>query len=180
MIVVSAIIRFLLAVILFRAALHKLRDRSRFQAELAAYQLLPTRLLPLATPVLIVTEAFTALSLLNMAWGFPTFLAAALFFIYAVAMAINLLQGRTHIDCGCSGPLGASKKISWILVMRNAGLVFLALLCTLPTITTILSTPTLSTLDGFIILSGAVVSLLLYETIEQAIANAQGYQRWTH
>jgi uncharacterized membrane protein YphA (DoxX/SURF4 family) len=173
--IAAMIIRLFLSVILIRAALHKFRDRKNFEAELKAYQLLPESFLSIAAVVLFFTEALTALMLLNVDWKFPVLIAAFLLFTYSLAMAINLLKGRIDIDCGCTGPSGAKKTISWPLVFRNLVLVFLALLCVTPQ-----ATPSVSGPEQFMILAGTAVSLLLYETIEQAIANAQGYKRWIH
>ena len=39
-------------------------------------------------------------------------------------MAINLLRGRTHIDCGCFDST-LKQPLRWILVLRNAVLVLL-------------------------------------------------------
>lgn len=52
--------------------------------------------------------------------------AAALVVIgaYGVAMAVELLRGRTH-DCGCGGVLG-NRDLSWALIARNGILVLLA------------------------------------------------------
>jgi hypothetical protein len=176
----TIIIRLFLSIILIRAALHKIHNRKVFQMELSAYQLLPASLLSLSTFVLMVTEAFTAITLLNSAWIIPALISAVLFSIYAIAMAINLLKGRTNIDCGCSGPIlssteRAKKNISWLLVFRNLILSSLALFCT-----TTITIHIASTLELFIIAAGTAVTLLLYETIEQAIINTQGYQRWKH
>lgn len=179
--VIAIILRLLLSVILLRAVLHKIRDRRKFQSELAAYQLLPTSflslpLLPIATYALIAVELLTSITLLDTAQATPALLAASLFAVYGAAMAINIFRKRTDIDCGCSGPSGVKKTIAWPLVLRNVVLVLLALFCAV--------TPIVSTaIHGawvFMILAGALVALLLYEAIEQAIANTQGYQRWTH
>ncbi len=171
--IVTMIIRLFLSVLLFRAALHKQGNHKTFQAELGAYQLLPESLLPLTTFTLIFTEAVTSILLLNNQWQFPTLIAAVLFCVYALAMAVNLLKGRTSIDCGCGGLRAAKKTISWSLVIRNLILAVLALLCTQAAIA---EAP--GSLAIFIILAGAAVSLLIYEAIEQAIANIQGYRRW--
>jgi hypothetical protein len=178
MLVLTMIIRLFLSVILIRAVLHKVRDHKKFQSELAAYQLLPTSLfsfslLSLATWVLILIEAFTSVLLLDPTRGFAALVAAGLFCLYALAMAINLVRGRIYIDCGCSGVAGVKKTISWSLVTRNLVLATLAMLSS-----SAFATHPMNALELFIILAGATVSLLLYETIEQAIANAQGYQRW--
>ena len=50
--------------------------------------------------------------------------AALLLSVFAVAMGINLLRGRRHIDCGCfQGTL--KQPLSWTLVSRNALLALL-------------------------------------------------------
>jgi Methylamine utilisation protein MauE len=50
--------------------------------------------------------------------------AAVLLGVFALAMGINLLRGRRHIDCGCFQ--GALKQtLCWTLVGRNALLALL-------------------------------------------------------
>jgi len=173
MMIAAVIIRLLLAVIFLRAALHKLRNYKTFQAEMNAYQLLPLAWLPAAAALLIGIESATGILLMNPVWTMGLCLAALLLIIYAIAMMINLLKGRRTIDCGCGGPLAAKKTISWSLVIRNFILALLALFCT-----TALLMRSLDTLEVFIIFSGVAASLLIYEAIEQAIANSQNYQRW--
>lgn len=175
MTIAAIIMRLFLSVILIRAALHKIRARKKFQAELQAYQLLPEFSLSATTWLLIFTELSCSVLLLDPTRSFPALITAILFCLYALAMAINLLKGRTNIDCGCTGPTGIKKTIAWSLVIRNVILAFLALLCS--SVTSVQNT---GALELFIIMAGAVVSLLLYEAIEQGISNAQGYQRWTH
>jgi len=173
MMVAAVIVRLLLAVIFLRAALHKLRDYNTFQTEMSTYQLLPRSWLSVAAVLLIILEAAAGILLMNPVWVMGLCLAALLLSIYAIAMMINLLKGRRTIDCGCGGPLAAKKTISWSLVIRNGVLALLALLCT-----TSLLTRSLDMLEVFIIFSGVAASLLIYEAIEQAIANSQNYQRW--
>ena len=56
----------------------------------------------------------------------PEAAAAGLLSAFAVAMGINLLRGRRHIDCGCFQ--GALKQpLRWTLVIRNALLALLLL-----------------------------------------------------
>jgi len=104
----------------------------------------------------------------------PALFAAGLLGLYALAMAINLFRGRNHIDCGCSGPSDRTQIISWSLVKRNLVLVLLALFCV------VAPTRDINTAQLLIILAGTAVTLLLYAAIEQALANIQGYSRWTH
>jgi hypothetical protein len=49
---------------------------------------------------------------------FSAVLAVALLFIFSMAMALNLVQGRNDLSCHCEGALG-NHKISWWLVERN-------------------------------------------------------------
>jgi uncharacterized protein (DUF58 family) len=44
--------------------------------------------------------------------------AAALLMIFAAAMAINILRGRSHIDCGC-GRSQLRQPLHWGMVVRN-------------------------------------------------------------
>jgi len=173
MTIATMILRLFLSVLLMRAALHKLRDRNTFQAELGAYQLLPSSLLSIASVLLIACESTTSVILMNPAWTTGLWLAAMLFLLYAAAMMINLMKGITNISCGCDGPFAAKKTISWSLVLRNLSLTLLALLCTVP-----INKPSLHTFDLFIILAGVAALLLIYEAIEQAIANSQRYRQW--
>jgi hypothetical protein len=169
----AMITRLFLSVLLLRAALHKLRDRKIFQAQLGAYQLLPSSLLSTASAILIAGESATSVILMNPAWTTGLWLAALLFLLYALAMMINLMKGVTNISCGCDGPFAAKKTISWSLVLRNLLLTILALLCTVS-----VNRPSLHTFDLFIILAGVSAFLLIYEAIGQAIANSQHYRQW--
>jgi hypothetical protein len=50
----------------------------------------------------------------------------ALLAVFAAAMAINLLRGRSAIDCGC-GQSFLAQTLSWTLVVRNGVLAALLL-----------------------------------------------------
>ncbi|MEF9603853.1 methylamine utilization protein MauE, partial [Paracoccus sp. PXZ] len=52
--------------------------------------------------------------------------AAGLLLVFAAALAINVLRGRTQIDCGCFRN-GLKQPVSWLLVLRNLVLTGLAL-----------------------------------------------------
>ena len=45
----------------------------------------------------------------------------SLLLIFAAALAVNVLRGRTWIDCGCFRN-GLKQTVSWLLVARNIGL----------------------------------------------------------
>lgn len=175
MIIVAAILHLLLAMTFARAAVHKLNDRQQFRAGLTAYNLLPTRLVPLAATMLASAEVIAALLLLQLSSAAGLLLAAALLMLYATAMAINLVRGNTQIDCGCGGPLAVKKTISWQLVLRNILLATLALCASAVTPSLALAS-NITTL--LLILAGTASSLLLQEAIEQALANSQRYRHW--
>lgn len=116
-----------LALLLSAAALHKWRDRAAFTQVLRNYGLLPARLEKPLTLLLVVLELSAAVALLLPAWRAPAALvAAALLLLYAVVMALSLLQGRRIADCGCH--VGEQRQaVSTPLVWRNLLLALLAL-----------------------------------------------------
>ena len=114
------------------AAGHKLADRERFLAVLSNYDLVPARLVPLAGMAIVAAEVGAALLLvLPPVRTLGAYLSVALLAAYALAIAINLLRGRTRIDCGCLG-FGRHDRIAWTMVARNLVLIALALALLLP------------------------------------------------
>lgn len=172
MIVCVLVLRVLLSFVLARAVLHKWRARAHFVEQVRAYRLLPDALVAPVGMVLLIAETSAAIALLDPAWQAPALVAAALFATYAAAMAINLVRGRTEIDCGCGGPLAARTTIDWLLVSRNALLVVAALIVFAIVI------PALPSIQRLIVLPASAVTVLLYEAVEQAIANRQRVLRW--
>jgi len=117
-----------LALLFGMAAQHKLGllKNKRFAAQLQAYGLLPEPMVgPLARalPWLELAIAFALLMPLLRDAGAVA--GSVLLLVYAIAMGINLLRGRSDIDCGCGD---APQKLSWWLVARNAALAALVLL----------------------------------------------------
>ena len=131
--VASTIIALGVALLFGAAALHKLKDWSRFRTALAGYNLVPSSLNPAAALGLVALESLTAATLpFTASRRIGAFLAAALLVSYALAIGINLLRGRTSIDCGCLGA-GQRNRIGGWMVIRNLGLVAATLSATLPT-----------------------------------------------
>ncbi|WP_454915177.1 MauE/DoxX family redox-associated membrane protein [Xanthobacter sediminis] len=117
-------------VVLARAALHKAAAWTEFRQTVADYALVPERLVPAAAGALLAAELCAiGLLLAPPLRAIGGMLAAALLALYGLAMAVNLLRGRTAIDCGCGG---AGQPISWGLVARNGVLAALALLAAQP------------------------------------------------
>jgi hypothetical protein len=108
-----------LALLFALSSWSKLRDRAVFAATVADYHLVPDALTgPLATAIPF-TEAVIAPALLfegtrvtAAAW------AAGLVLLFSLAVLVNLLRGRTYIDCGCfSGAF--RQRIGWDVLARN-------------------------------------------------------------
>ena len=118
-------IRTLIALVFLSAAIGKMRNWPIFQGVVANYRLLPQVLVGPVTYALPPAEAAIGAILptgLFAPWAEGA--AALLLGAFAVAIGINLLRGRRHIDCGCfQGTL--KQPLRWTLVSRN---VLLALL----------------------------------------------------
>lgn len=111
-------LRFLLAWVFLAASLSKLVSWAEFRAAVAAYHLLPERLVSVVGSLVPPLELACGLALLLGA-GLPLagLVSGVLLVAFAVAIAMNLIRGR-DIECGCGGP-GARRRISWPLVARN-------------------------------------------------------------
>lgn len=152
-----------LALLFLRAAWHKAGDYGRFVGFVADYHLVPDRLLGPVSRLLIAAE-FAVVALLVWpplaVWG--TAGALVLLGLYALVITVNLLRGRTRIECGCGG---AAQPLSWLLVARNGVLMALAVLAlAIPySLTDVLET-------AVALLAGALV-FSLYVIAEQVMAN---------
>jgi len=112
--------------VLVGAAFAKALHWTAFKGVVGSYRLLPEVLvIPFAfflPPVEIATGLAAAL---RAALPWSLWAAAALFIVFAIAMALNLLRGRTHIDCGCFQS-ALRQPLEWRLVVRNVVLALLA------------------------------------------------------
>ena len=164
------------ALLLATAAWHKLSNHVRFRGILEAYRLLPETLV---TPA---AWSFAALETgLAIAWasgwnlGATAAATAALLGVYTLAIGLNLLRGRTYIDCGCGfGTAGENgQQLSNRLVLRNALLIAAALAAALPP-----TTRELLSID-YLGLAGACIALaLIYAGGNQLLLNAQAINSW--
>lgn len=117
--------------VLATAGLAKVRHRALLPGVVANYRLLPDALIaPVAAllpPGELALGAGMIVSGLSGGLLRPLgFIAAALFLVFAGAMAINVRRGRTQIDCGC-GHSGLRQPIGPALVARNLVLAAFAL-----------------------------------------------------
>lgn len=108
--------------LLFLAAgIAQWRHRALLPGVIANYRLLPAALVGPAAAALPLAEVATGMALLIGLHPLPVLLAMALLLLFAGAMAINILRGRGHIDCGC-GHGALRHPIGWPLVARNIAL----------------------------------------------------------
>lgn len=114
-----------LCLLFARAAWHKLAEFTEFTGFVADYKLVPEALvMPVSMAVVGAEVLVVLLQLVPGAQVFGLVLAMAILGLYAAAMSINILRGRTSIECGCGG---AVQPLSWSLVWRNGVLVLMAL-----------------------------------------------------
>lgn len=114
-----------LVCVFLRGAAHKFFDFTWFSHILAEYRILPAGVAVPAAGLLMGLELAVSLGLVvPQTRSIAALAAAGLLLLYAAAMAINLLRGRSRINCGCGG---AGQGISWFLVGRNVALTGLAL-----------------------------------------------------
>jgi hypothetical protein len=159
-----------LALLFAVAALHKLRDPRGFTATLADYRLLPDGIAGVAGIMLVGTELAVVVALvIDRRAGLAG--AAALLVLYAGAMAINLVRGRRHIDCGCAGP-AARRSISGPLVGRNVILAALALAALAPVVPR-----QLLWIDGVTIVAATVALAACWAAMDRLLALAPGLAR---
>lgn len=103
------------------AAVAKFIAFHSFIGAVAQFQLLPFRFVRPAAWAIAATELLTgAFLLIGKLIPESALVAAALFGLFALAVAINLRRGRDQVSCGCFGAAGS--RISWWLVARNASL----------------------------------------------------------
>jgi hypothetical protein len=95
--------------------------------------------------------------------------ACGLLLLYGLAIGINLLRGRSEIDCGCLGPAGRQSLSSWLLA-RNSLLALGAALSSLP-----LSDRSLHAIDGATLFGGLITLVLLFHAVDLLAAN---HSRW--
>lgn len=165
-------IRIALAGLFAWAGWHKLRDAGDFRETLAGYRLVPAGALGAAATAVVIVEIALAGCLPFSALRTGALTAAiSLLAVYSAAIGVNLLRGRRHIDCGCSGAAQAQPLSEWLL-LRNALLIGLAGLA----LQTVEARPA-AWLDGVAIAGGVLFGAASYAAMNQLIANAPAHAR---
>ncbi|MCY3622573.1 MAG: methylamine utilization protein MauE [Gammaproteobacteria bacterium] len=117
------------ALLLGTASWRKLRGLDEFRAVLADYRLIPACATKPAALAVSTVEGVLAGFWLVAPWRVEAAILAGvgtalLMAAYGSAITVNLLRGRSWIECGCGG----GEQLSWILVLRNLVLTGFALL----------------------------------------------------
>ena len=161
---ITIVIATSLAILFLLAARHKISAPRWFEAQLAAYRLVPDSLLTPTARVLPWIEVAVALGMLfDLTRPFAAITAALLLSVYAAAMAINLRRGRSAIDCGCGD---TPQPLSSLLILRNTVLALGAILLLAP-----VATRQLSPLDMLFALLFVAICSLGYTMMEHLSRN---------
>ncbi|MCI4590472.1 methylamine utilization protein MauE [Sphingobium sp. BYY-5] len=135
------------------AGIAQWRHRALLPGVIANYRLLPASLVGPAATALPLLEVATGAALLLGLHPLAVLVAMALLLLFARAMAVNILRGRGHIDCGC-GHGALRHPIGWPLVMRNIALAAVLALRLLPV-------PPFAPMDFATALAGGIAIALL-------------------
>ncbi len=175
------LIAMLFALLLIMAGAHKLGDRLRFQGILSNYQILPEHLVGLVSRIVPVVEI-----LIGLGWVFARRIelvsaaTAALLMAYALAMGINLLRGRSYIDCGCGfnsvrtkHANGDIQQLSMWLVFRNLALIALAILANSG-----ITPRSFAAVDYFSIIAATLALVFAYSAFNQLLVNHNAINSW--
>jgi hypothetical protein len=147
------------------AAFLKARNIGAFTAVLGNYRLLPKVATPIASFLVLLCEATTAVLLLAPPTrAMAAIMGAGLCLLYSLAIGINLKRGRRDLDCGCLGPM-KRRPISGWMVWRNLALAATLLIICLPW-----SSRALGGIDLLTIAAGALALALLYATVDSLMA----------
>lgn len=120
MILVAFLLRVVVALVFLRSGAIKALNVADFRQAVRNYELLPPRLIGATAHGVPVIELVAAgLLLLGVELRAVSMVVAVMLVVFCVAIAINLLRGRT-ISCGCSGLVASD--ISWRHVIGNCAL----------------------------------------------------------
>lgn len=124
--VVTTFVRAFLILLLASAAIPKLRHGEEFFGVVRNFRLMPEWLArPFAVALPWLELGLAAGLMFPVTAPFAAGAAGGLLVLFGLAIAINVVRGRTAIDCGCFRN-GMKQKLSWLLVGRNAGLALMA------------------------------------------------------
>ena len=159
-----------MALIFAVAAVHKLLSLAVFIEQLTNYKLLPEKWAPLVGTIIPWLELGAVILLINSSTRTTgIIMLGILIIIYTAAIGINLYRGRVDIDCGCLGDNGNQlneQKLSGWMILRNIIIGMFIVCAALGT-----GQRSLSWLDSVNILFVTLSIIILYQIINQLIAN---------
>lgn len=165
---ITLVISASLALLFFMAARHKMTSALEFQGSLSAYEILPEAMVPPVAKVLPYVEMAVAILILIPATReFAAFVAILLLSVYALGMAVNILRGRSNIDCGCGGQ---PQILSVWLLLRNGVLIAGGGLLLFPA-----SDRTVVWADFLFLILMTTVLAMTYLLVEQLVRNHNGF-----
>ena len=115
--VIAVAVQIAIGLIFLQSSLAKTLRWHEFKGIVHAYELLPGWAAAVAAGGVLVVELFTGVALVAGWTPVAALVAAGLLAIFAAAMAVNILRGRTSLDCGCFQ--SAKQPLEWRLVVRN-------------------------------------------------------------
>lgn len=126
-ILVLTIFRLLLGMIFLVSSVSKVSAPRRFANTLIAFRLIPNSWAQPFAIILIGAEAIIA-ALLLIGWQsrISAGLCGFLLVIFTVAIGLNIIRGRTDLECGCFG-LRHAQQVNFNLVGRNVLLLSMAI-----------------------------------------------------
>jgi hypothetical protein len=144
----------------------KLRNLELFESAVINYRIVPEAVARPLAYLLPIVELASAIALLPTASRAAGALALlVLLAAFTAGIAVNLRRGRYDVDCGCFGP-ALRQSLSWWLVLRNGALAaMVAMLLLTP------GTRALTMLDGFTIIFAVSSIVVLYASLNYALAN---------
>src|SRR5690242_1298533 len=147
----------------------KFYDLEAFRVAVTNYRLLPEWLAsPFAWLTPVVESAAAVGLLLGPIRASAALVLTVLLGVFTGAIVINLMRGRTDIDCGCFGP-ALRQRLTWWLLLRNAALFALLATALMPP-----GARAMGFLDVATAAMAAATVVVLYTAANYLIANAPG------
>jgi hypothetical protein len=165
--------RALVGLIFVQAAVGKIRHWAILEGVLRNYRILPPFLAQPAAVLLPMLELAVGALLLVHPGFLGALLGAGLLLAFAIAMGVNIVRGRTEIDCGCFQS-DLRQTLDWRLVGRNLVLSFLLIVPALGPDRT--AAPWMLA-EGYV---AGVVLLALYGALDSLLATGPKLRRWAY
>ncbi|HTW89710.1 MAG TPA: MauE/DoxX family redox-associated membrane protein [Candidatus Binataceae bacterium] len=163
---VAWIAAFAAGLIFASSAAIKLRNLELFESAVINYRIVPPVLARPTSYLLPIAEFAGALAVLRYASrAAGAIVLLILLAAFSIAIAINLTRGRYDVECGCFGPALRQTLSGWLILRNGALAAMVALLLLSP------KPRALTIFDDFTIVCAVIAILLIYASLNYAIAN---------